>query len=82
MTAISKTNFGTKLSDSPLTSHWASTEIFFVERGWGGCLFEGGCVLTLCAFRVGAYSRWAVNQINTVSCTLSFFIVLWIVIFS
>ena len=51
-------------TDTPLTSHWASTEIFFVERGQGGCLFEGGCLLTFCAFRVGAYSRWVVNRIK------------------
>ena len=27
--------------------------------GWGGRLFEAGCLLTFLAFRVGAYSRWA-----------------------
>ena len=26
-------------------------------RGWGGCLFEGGRLLTFSAFRMGAYSR-------------------------
>ena len=25
-----------------LTSRWASSEISFVERGWGGCSFKGG----------------------------------------
>ena len=27
--------------------------------GWGGRLFEAGCLLTFSAFRIGAYSRWA-----------------------
>ena len=27
--------------------------------GWGGRLFEAGHLLTFSAFRVGAYSRWA-----------------------
>ena len=35
-----------------LTSHWASTEISFVGRGWGGRSFEGGCLLTFWAFIV------------------------------
>ena len=26
-------------------------------RGWGGRLFEAGCLLTFSAFRMGAYSR-------------------------
>ena len=29
------------------------------EVGWGGCLFEAGCLLTFSAFRMDAYSRWA-----------------------
>ena len=29
------------------------------EVGWGGRLFEVGRVLTFSAFRMGAYSRWA-----------------------
>ena len=29
------------------------------EVGWGGCLFEAGRLLTFSAFRMGAYSRWA-----------------------
>ena len=32
------------------------------RRGWGGvgvCLFEAGRLLTFSAFRMGAYSRWA-----------------------
>ena len=43
------------------------------EVGWGGCLFEAGCLLTFSAFRMGAYSRWALIRgwalirINTVS---------------
>ena len=38
----------------------------------GGRLFEAGCLLTFSAFRLGAYSRWALirgwalNRINTV----------------
>ena len=27
--------------------------------GWGGRLFEAGHLLTFSAFRMGAYSRWA-----------------------
>ena len=40
--------------------------------GWGGRLFEAGRLLTFSAFRIGAYSRWALirgwalNRINTV----------------
>ena len=40
--------------------------------GWGGCLFEAGRLLTFSAFRMGAYSRWALIRgwalirINTV----------------
>ena len=30
-----------------------------IGRGRGGRLFEAGRLLTFCAFRVGAYSRWA-----------------------
>ena len=29
------------------------------EVGCGGCLFEAGHLLTFSAFRMGAYSRWA-----------------------
>ena len=29
------------------------------EVGWGGRLFEAGRLLTFSAFRIGAYSRWA-----------------------
>ena len=44
------------------------------EVGWGGggCLFEAGGLLAFSAFRMGAYSRWALIQgwapirINTV----------------
>ena len=41
--------------------------------GGGGRLFEAGCLLTFSAFRMGAYSRWALIRdwapipINTVS---------------
>ena len=38
------------------------------EVGWGGggCLFEAGRLETFSAFRMGAYSRWALFRINTV----------------
>ena len=42
------------------------------EVGWGGHLFEAGRLLTFSAFRMGAYSRWALIRgwalirINTV----------------
>ena len=42
------------------------------EVGWGGRLFEAGRLLTFPAFRMGAYSRWALIRgwalirINTV----------------
>ena len=35
--------------------------------GWGGRLFEAGRLLTFSAFGMGAYSRWALIRINTVS---------------
>ena len=41
-------------------------------RGWGARLFEAGRLLTFSAFRMGAYSRWALIRgwalirINTV----------------
>ena len=41
--------------------------------GWGGRLFEAGRLLTFSAFRMGAYSRWALIRgwalirINTVA---------------
>ena len=35
--------------------------------GWGGRLFEAGRLLTFSAFRMGAYSRWALIRINTVN---------------
>ena len=47
--------------------------------GGGGRLFEGGCLLTFSAFRMGAYSRWvvirdwALIRINTVIDTVGFF---------
>ena len=36
---------------------------------WGGGerLFEAGRLLTFSAFRMGAYSRWALIRINTVA---------------
>ena len=33
---------------------------------WGGRLFEAGRLLPFSAFRMGAYSRWALIRINTV----------------
>ena len=42
------------------------------EVGWGGSLFEAGRLLTFSAFRMGAYSGWALIggwaliRINTV----------------
>ena len=42
------------------------------EVGWGGRLFEAGRLLTFSAFKMGAYSRWALIRgcalirINTV----------------
>ena len=46
----------------------------------GGCLFEAGRLLTFPAYRVGAYSRWALirgwalNRINTVLRLLCIFV--------
>ena len=46
--------------------------------GWGGRLFEAGRLLTFSAFRMGAYSRWALIRgwalirINTVYMNLIF----------
>ena len=40
---------------------------------WGGRLFEAGRLISFSAFRMGAYSRWALvrgwalNRINTVT---------------
>ena len=45
--------------------------------GRGGRLFEAGCLLNFSAFRMGAYSRWALIggwaliRINTVSVLLN-----------
>ena len=42
--------------------------------GWGGRVFEAGCLLTFSAFSMGAYSRWALIRdwalvrINAVFC--------------
>ena len=38
-------------TDAPLTSRWASTEMFLVGRGWGGRLFEGGRFLNFLDFQ-------------------------------
>ena len=51
-----------------LSLSWSGREV-----GWGGRLFEAGRLLTFSAFRMGAYSRWALIRgwalirINTVS---------------
>ena len=56
---------------------WGWSLIWFLSGsgrkvGWGGRLFEAGRLLTFSAFRMGAYSRWAVIRgwalirINTV----------------
>ena len=48
---------------------------------WGGRLFEAGRLLSFSAFRMGAYSRWALirgwalNRINTV-CALCMCIII------
>ena len=35
-------------------------------KEWGGCLIDAGHLLTFSAFRIGAYSRWALIRKNTV----------------
>ena len=51
---------------------WALIWVWLGGRG-GGCLFEAGRLLTFSAFRMGAYSRWALMRgwalirINTVT---------------
>ena len=41
-------------------SYYLLLEFFFMGGvGWGGRLFEAGCLLTFSASRMGAYSRWA-----------------------
>ena len=39
---------------------------FCFLRGGGERLFEAGRLLTFPTYRVGAYSKWALNRINTV----------------
>ena len=54
-------------------SGWALIWVWF-GGGGGGRLFEAGRLLTFSAFRMGAYSRWALIRgralirINTVTC--------------
>ena len=49
-----------------------SAYLSLIGRRGGGCLFEAGRLLTFSAFRMGAYSRWALIRgwalirINTV----------------
>ena len=48
------------------------------EVGWGGPLFEAGRLLNFSAFRMGAYSRWALIRgwslirINTVGASIEY----------
>ena len=53
------------------SSGWGGGERLFEfaweEEGWR--LFEAGRLLTFSAFRMGAYSRWLLIRINTVSDT-------------
>ena len=42
-------------------------EFLWEGVGWGGRLFKADGLLTLSAFRMGAYSRWALIRINTVT---------------
>ena len=57
-------------------SYYILLEFLWEGVGWGGRLFEAGRLLTFSAFRVGAYSRWALIRgwalirINTV-CMIS-----------
>ena len=37
------------------------------EVGWGGRLFEAGRLLNFSAFRMGAYSRWALIRLGAYS---------------
>ena len=46
-----------------------SAYLSLIGRRRGGRLFEAGRLLTFSAFRMGAYSRWTLIRINTVSDT-------------
>ena len=46
-------------------SYYILLEFLWEGVGWGGPL------LTFCAFRMGAYSRWALIRMNTVHNTVS-----------
>ena len=54
-------------------SYYLLLEFLWEGVGWGGRLFEAERLLNFSAFRMGAYSRWALirgwalNRINTVS---------------
>ena len=48
-------------------SYYLLLEFLWEGVGWGGRLFEAGRSLTFSAFSMGAYSRWALIRINTVS---------------
>ena len=53
-------------------SYYLLVEFLWKGVGWGGRLFVAGCLLVFSAFRMGAYSRWALirgwalSRINTV----------------
>ena len=53
-------------------SYYLLLEFLWKGVGWGGRLFVAGCLLAFSAFRMGAYSRWALirgwalSRINTV----------------
>ena len=53
-------------------SYYLLLEFLWEGVGWGGRLFEAGRLLTFSAFRMGAYSKWALIRgwalirINTV----------------
>ena len=49
-------------------SYYLLLEFLWEGVGWGGRLFEVGCLVTFAASRMDAYSRWALNRINTVCC--------------
>ena len=42
-------------------SHYLLLEFSSEGVGWGGRLFEAGRLLTFSAFRMGAFSKWALT---------------------
>ena len=53
-----------KASEGSLIIYYLS--LCWKEWGGSGRLLEAGSLLTFSAFRMGAYSRWALSRINTV----------------